>query len=160
MANVDKKSDPAQIIQAVLDVSNQAIKTVIAGGQTSIAISHLDGDSIYSYLPSKLLESLEIDFNVLDKAEIVLPTSIIGLEKFQLYLETTGAITATTLSCQVEVSPVDAGNIWVQIITTAVPAALGTAVSAVVSSLARRVRVIVTVDAFTVGKFVAHLIGS
>ena len=160
MASVDKKSDSGQIIQACLDVTNQAHKVTVAGGQTSIALTHTE-DSIVAYGPSTLYESAVIDFNVLNQAEIIIPASCAGLSKFQLHLNTTVEVVAVGLSCEVYVSPVDTGSLWTQIITTAVDPNIGDWMSsAVVESLARRVKVLVTANAFTAGSFKAYLLGN
>lgn len=46
---VGTKSNPTQIIQAILDVPNQAIKTTIVGTQVAIAIAASDGDSVIAW---------------------------------------------------------------------------------------------------------------
>jgi hypothetical protein len=46
---VGTKSNPTQIIQAILDVPNQAIKTTIVGTQVAIAIAANDGDSVITH---------------------------------------------------------------------------------------------------------------
>lgn len=117
---------------------DQAIKTVPATATSyAIELSQADGDSVQTYPNSMTVADTSV-------------ASAAGIRSVALYIEPGAAASA-----KLQVSPVDSGNIWMDVPTSTVSSDLVNLVmSSVLTICARRIRV-VTVS----GTPVTHLVG-
>lgn len=118
--------------------NDQAIKTVPSENTSfEVELSHADGDSVITH-PNSILVS--------DTTE----TSCVGVKSVALYVEAGSAATA-----KIQISPVDSGNIWMDLPSGSVNSDLtNLTVSSVLTVCARRIRVNVVS-----GTPVYHLVG-
>lgn len=126
------------VLRKSFSEADQAIKTVPSSATAySIELSHADGDSVETH-PQGILTST------------VTEQSAVGIKSVSLYLEP-----GVAASAKLQVSPVDSGNVWVDVPTSTVSNdPTNVVMSTVLTVCARRIRV-----AVVSGTPVAHLVG-
>lgn len=126
------------VLRKIWSEADQAIKTVPASATSyAIELSQADGDSVQTF-PNSITTT--------GTGEI----SAVGIRSISLYLEP-----GTAASAKVQVSPVDTGNIWIDVPTSTVSNdPINVTMSTVLTICARRMR-IVTIT----GAPVAHVVG-
>lgn len=116
------------VLRRVYDPATESLKTSPAAEtETQIALSADEGDSIITVPSSSVIS---------DTTE----TACIGIKTVELYVESE----ATADSAKIQISPVDAGNVWMDVATSTVaadPVALKS--SGPKSICARRIRIVI-----------------
>lgn len=115
------------IMRRVYDPDTGSLKTTTGATETQIELSADDGDSVITYPNNVVISDIGVD------------TSCVGMRSAQLYIEAGAASEA-----KIQVSPVDSGNIWMDLTGTSLsndPTNLKS--SAIQTICARRIRVVV-----------------
>lgn len=149
--------DSGQIIKRLFDVSNDAIRMVLAEA-TGIAIelSRADGDSVAIAGDGSSTKASLTNANT---GVVLAAQDCSGMKSFNVYTKTTSTITGPQL-CTVEISPSDSEDVWIATTLTITPSTtldvvvMGTALSNIV---AKRVRVSIA-SAITTGSFDLFLV--
>jgi hypothetical protein len=153
----DKKSDALQIQQATLDVTNQAIRTMLTG-DVSFELAASDGDSVFAVTPASTTVSASGTSADPTDTVILGPLSASGISSLQLVCQTGAAITATGLVLSLQTSPAAAGDVWLPVqAVTPLLAASGVTGGVVVSTVSQRYRVVASHSSFTSGDYTIYV---
>jgi hypothetical protein len=149
--------DAPQIVKRVYDSDNDAIRVEVGVGTGfALNLSADSGDSISS-VPTVTEQKASI--TTANTGVIIPATSCIGMKSFNLYTNTTSAITGAQV-CTLEVSPSDSDNVWKATSLTITPSGTnGTVVMGTVATgiVARRMRVSIA-SAISSGTFDIYLV--
>lgn len=132
--------DAGQMFRRTFDQTNDAIRVEVGGG-TSFALS-LDSNSGDTVGVQGVATVIKQSITTANTGVIVPAFSCVGMKSFQLYTNTTSAITGAQV-CTLQVSPSDTDNVWVSTTLTITPSTGTGAVMATANSsiVARRARV-------------------
>ena len=149
------KLDPNQITKLTYDEANQAVKTVPAGVTTfAVELDADDGDSVQDQ--GRHFESSALSLGA-GTGEIVPEVACVGARDSILVVKTASTIVGPQ-QLDVEVSPTDAGDIWIVVGNVTPDLTLNNVVSVAISNIvARRIRV-TSATPVTSGTFDAYLI--
>lgn len=132
------KLDFQQVIKNSFDESTDSLKVLLTPTSFGIELDAADGDNVTAK-PDLIL--------VNDTTETVCT----GIKSVVLYVESQ----AGTHTAKVQISPIDSGNVWMDLASSTVSADPSNLVSSsVLSIVARRIRIVVTA-----GTPVYHLVG-
>lgn len=105
----DKKSNPGQIVQAVLDVDAQAVKVKLTDTEIAMELSAADGDSVTA-IPKSVNSYVSFTSAQSSGTVAILPIDISACNAISLVAKNQG----TAVSLTIEVSPSDTADVWVQ----------------------------------------------
>lgn len=132
------KLDFQQVIKNSFDESTDSLKVLLTPTTFGIELDAADGDNVTAK-PDLILVSNTTE------------TVCTGIKSVVLYVESQ----AGTHTAKIQISPVDSGNVWMDLASSTVSADPSNLVSSsVLSIVARRIRV-----AVTVGTPIYHLVG-
>lgn len=113
------------VLRKSFSEADQAIKTVPAAATSfAIELSHADGDSV---------TSVPYGIYITDSSEL----SAVGIKQALLYADDTG-------DAKIQVSPVDSGDVWFDVVDGDISAAGSPVMGTLVDICARRIRVSIT----------------
>jgi hypothetical protein len=138
--NTDLTSlDINQAGKRIIEESNDAIRTTLVGGslELGVEIDAADGDSIQSLAGSA---NSDETIDGATSGEVVAAQDCQRLRQAKLYVETTSAVT-TPQDLDIQVSPVDSGDVWHTLESVTPSSSAGIVVSTDISLVARRIRV-------------------
>lgn len=148
--------DSGQIIKRIVDVSNDAIRTVPAETTAfAIEIDATDGDTIESWNKSL---SDKVSLTSASTGVVLAARESKGISSINLHTKTTSTIVGAQV-CTLQYSPHDSDDIWINTSVTVTPDLTnGVVVSgtAITNLLARRVRVSIAAG-ITSGTFDLYL---
>lgn len=155
---LDSKADPRQIVQAVFCTETQSIKACLTGA-AEIAISAASGDSIY-VIPMRVASKATVASATPSGAIVLSPFDSAQLTSFQLFTNTTSALSGQQISVTLEISPSDSDNVWLPTDLSVSPtSSLGaTSGTAITNQFARRVRLKLSHTSYTAGSFDVYLV--
>lgn len=149
--------DPIQAVKRCYSEASDAIRTIPAEATSfQIEVSADDGDSVIA-VPKVVSGSADI--TSASTGTIIAEQGCVGIKSVAIYSKTTATITGPQ-TCVVQVSPADAGDVWINTAASVTPSANSgeVSVSGPVSIVARRIRVVMDV-AITSGTASIYLVG-
>lgn len=113
------------VLRNVWDEDTKSLKVIINSNDFAIELDHEDGDSVNTHPASQVVSDLS-------------EQSCVGMKTGKLYAE------AGSGAAKVQVSPVDSGDVWMDLSSAKVTAGASVAASSHFTLCARRVRIVLT----------------
>lgn len=154
----NQSSNQQQIVQATLDVANQAVRTVLASDLVFQFNSATDSITAVSPSPA---ESAIVPSGTTTGTVVIAPFDVSQTTTLNMFTNTTSPLTETSALVTLQLSPSDTDPVWVSTALTVTPTDSNGVVAGtpLATNGYRRARVLFTDSAYSAGSFTVYANG-